>query len=325
MDMDMGMSLDISMAAKPGVRHRDSTFRSLYFTLSPSPSFKRIKLAIIGTRGVPARYGGFETFAENIAPLLAVEHNFDVTVIGDKQNTSENPFEGVIRVLSSKYSKSKNPLLFYWDSLRKASRFAEIIFICGAPGGALAFLARRKSFVVTNPDGLESRRKKWPCWVRALFLGTEQLTVTFSHAIACDSPVVEKHFRGRHRAKNTFVAEYGARENPFVSLSLECLAEELAPERLSPQKYHLVVARFEPENQIHVITEAYAHIKSRLQFPLIVVSNLPDTEYSNSTISSSAEGVSFLGPVFDPRRLAALRCGSASYIHGHSVGGTNPS
>jgi glycosyltransferase involved in cell wall biosynthesis len=283
------------------------------------------RIAIVGTRGIPARYGGFETFAAQVAPLLVEKHGFEVTVIGDRTCASSRSMVGPVQSDCSSFSKSQNPLRFYWDSLAKAVEVADLVLICGTPGGGLAWRVRKKLIVVTNPDGLESRRNKWSKVVRWLFFGSEWAATRCSHAIACDSLAIESYYRERHKAGATFVAEYGALPNPFLADRRAELAQVLRRENLETRSYHLVVARIEPENQIREIIEGYSRVAGQLSSPILVVGDCTASQYGRDLIAGAPPGVSFLGPIYDTERLDALRAGALTYVHGHTVGGTNPS
>lgn len=284
-----------------------------------------LRLALLGTRGIPARYGGFETFAERVAPLLVQRHGLEVTVIGDSSMESSGGQVGQVHTKRSRFNKSKNPLRFYWESLKLARDCADVALVCGTPGGGLGFRAGRAVRVLTNPDGLESRRGKWPLLVRWLFVASEKAATFFSDALVCDSKAIESYYKERHRAKHTFVAEYGALPNPFLGEGTDQLAPALAKEGLVPGGYHLVVARLEPENSIQMIVEAYAARRQELRLPLLILSNQPDSDYARRLTASPPEGVRFLGSIFERERLDALRAGACTYLHGHTVGGTNPS
>ncbi len=284
------------------------------------------RLAFLGTRGIPARYGGFETFAAELSPILAQEHGFSVLVVGDRDHPSAGTErEGQLQLAWSCWSKSGNPLRYYRDSFRLAAEWgADLALVCGTPGGALALSARRRMVVVTNPDGLESRRAKWSWPVRLLFLGTEFGSARFSHALACDSRAIQEYYRKRYRVRRSFVAEYGARPNPFLGGKCADLTDRLRREGLTRDGYFLVVARLEPENQVHDLVEGY-RLLGKPEFPLVVVSNLPSSRYAQRLVANPPPGARFLGTVFDSDRLLALRAGARAYLHGHRVGGTNPS
>ncbi|MDE0905498.1 MAG: DUF1972 domain-containing protein [Planctomycetota bacterium] len=284
-----------------------------------------MRIAIVGTRGIPARYGGFETFAAQVSPLLVAEHGLEVTVIGDASCESSDEMVGPVRSICSRYAKSASPIRYYRDSLAKAAEFADLTLVCGTPGGALAWSTRHKMLVAVNPDGLESRRPKWSRVVRAMFYVSERLSTWVGHATVCDSVAIESYYKKKHKARSTFVAEYGALENPFMNQRRGDLKQVLSGDGLEHRGYHLVVARIEPENLIREIVEGYRLVASRLRWPLLIVGDCTASPYGRELMSGAPASVSFLGSVYDAERLHALRAGACSYVHGHTVGGTNPS
>jgi glycosyltransferase involved in cell wall biosynthesis len=249
-----------------------------------------------------------------------------VLVVGDADNGSAGAVADVggVTVTYSRYSKPARPLRFYWDSLRiaRAAR-SDLAIVCGTPGGALGFLGGRQLAILTNPDGLESRRPKWSPLMRALFLGSERLAVWFSDAIVCDSRAIRDYYRDRHRASRTYVAEYGAEPNRLARADQPASWEDVFPD-LVWRGYHLVVARMEPENQLELIARGFAE-RNGNGMPLVIVSNLRDSAYSRRVMGAACEGVRFLGPIYDQDKLRLLRAGAYAHVHGHTVGGTNPS
>jgi len=289
------------------------------------PNEAPLRFALLGTRGIPAQYGGFETFAERIAPLLVERHGIQVTVIGDSSMELADGRFGEVRLARSRFDKSHNPLRFYWELLGMARDCADVAVVCGTPGGGLGFRAGRKLALATNPDGLESRRGKWATWVQWLFVASEKAATWFSDALVCDSAGIEDYYRKRHGAKRTYVAEYGAPANPFLAERSGELAGALKREGLRAGEYHLVVARMEPENNLHLMLKAYQEAFATIKHPLYILSNRPKTAYAEQLTSAPPAGVVFHGAIFDTERVQALRAGALSYVHGHSVGGTNPS
>jgi glycosyltransferase involved in cell wall biosynthesis len=179
--------------------------------------------------------------------------------------------------------------------------------------------------IATNPDGLESKRKKWSRAVRGLFMASERASTWFSHAIVCDSEAIESYYKKTHKPRRTFVAEYGALENPFLTHRSGDLGQILKRDEVGPRAYHLVVARIEPENQIREIVEGFRSAAPHLHLPLLIVGDCTANRYGRDLMGGAPPSVSFLGSVYDGERLDALRAGACSYVHGHTVGGTNPS
>jgi rhamnosyltransferase len=291
-----------------------------------------MRIAIIGSRGIPAKYGGFETFAENIAINLLNRYAYTVTVVCDAEQKVTNgaieSFKG-IRLTYSRYSKSKNPLLFYFTSVIASVQNNDIIYSCGPTGGVFGLITRfKKRIMATNPDGLNWRRAKWNPLVKKAFRIFEYLASKFSNFMICDSVEIEKHIRTSYRCKKTLVAEYGAEINSYIKSENEkvntvFMKKILGKYNLEKGRYHLVVSRLEPENNIDMIIKA--HKKQKNKYPLVIVGNLKATTYVKGLQSLAGDDIYFLGGIYNRDELAIIRANARDYIHGHSVGGTNPS
>ena len=149
-----------------------------------------IKLAIIGARGIPANYGGFETFAEELSVNLVQKYGYDVLVVSDLEQKNKNngikEYKGV-KILYSKYAKQKNALKFYRDSLTLAKDYA-LIYSCGPGVGVAALFTNLKNnILITNTDGLNWKRAKWSPLVQKGFKAFEWLSCKKSDYISCDS------------------------------------------------------------------------------------------------------------------------------------------
>lgn len=283
-----------------------------------------MKFAILGTRGIPANYGGFETFAEELAIRL-VKRGVDTLVVGDSNLTySKKTYEGVA-ISKTDVHKPDNPLKFYSQNLKIASSWgADFILLCGVGGNMmLPWYKKNKIPVAVNPDGLGFKRDKYNLLQKTLFY-SQYLTTTFTaDYLVCDSEGIKSYYQTRlFRKKNIDVIEYGTYINPFIDngdLNQLFKAEEIS---CSPGKYHLIVSRLEPENNVKMIVEGYHNTPSKL--PLIIVGNT-NTSHSKDLLKLRGRGVHFIGGIYDKAKLQLIRAGCRSYWHGHSVGGTNPS
>jgi glycosyltransferase involved in cell wall biosynthesis len=284
----------------------------------------KVKIAIIGTRGIPANYGGFETFAEEVAVRM-VELGHPVLVIGDQGlNYEKDSYRGV-EVGKTIAQKPKNPLGFYSQSLKMAKVWnADFILMCGVGGTMLIpFYSSKKQVIAVNPDGLGFRRDKYPKWKKAIFYTQYLISGMVSKHLVCDSPGIEKYYQKKlFRSKNCHVIEYGTYLNPFndnTDLNVELKKYDLP---YKDQQYHLIVSRLEPENNVQITLEGYKN--SQAQLPLVVVGNT-NTKFSEELLKYQCDKIHFIGGVYDRVKLQLLRAASKSYWHGHSVGGTNPS
>ena len=157
---------------------------------------KQIKFAIIGTRGIPANYGGFETFAEEIAVRMAGK-GIEVLVIGDKgKDSNETEYKGV-QIRKTKSSKPRNPLKFYKESLHIAcENEATFILMCGVGGSMLIpFYSKKGAVIAVNPDGLGFKRDKYSWWKKALFFSQYILASKIPKYIVCDSVGIQEYYK----------------------------------------------------------------------------------------------------------------------------------
>lgn len=290
-----------------------------------------MKIAFIGSRGVPASYGGFETFVDEVSIGLKEKYNYSIIVVGDTEQKQKHnalsEYKG-IQLIYSRFNKTKYPNLYYLDSILLTIFKADIVYCCGA-GGALSFIIPfllRTNFV-TNPDGVGWYRDKWSPIVKKILKFMFYLTARLSKHIVNDSFGIQEMMKKEfNRTKNSVTIEYGAYPNPFLGDSKSEEVPELLKEyKLTSNCYHLVVARLEPENNVHVIIKGY--LESNKKFPLVVIGGLKDTPYVKElkVLAQKSEMVWLIGGVYGGNKLAIIRANAIDYFHGHSVGGTNPS
>lgn len=276
---------------------------------------------MIGTRGVPARYGGFETAVEEIGRRLAdAGHEIVVfcrPVPGDETGSRYLGMERVVLpalAFRSLETVSHTALSVFHPSLGAVD--AAIVFnAANAP--LLPVLRARRIPVATHVDGLEWRRAKWGTLGRSYYRMAESLAVRWSDRLIADAAGIAAYYREEFSAGTCQIA-YGAPiiENPG--------ADRLAELGLTSQGYHLVVARFEPENHVREIVQGY--VRSKASRPLVVVGSAPYSDAYTAEVHDAADDrVRLLGGVWDQELLDQLYANSLSYLHGHSVGGTNPS
>ena len=282
---------------------------------------EKIKVGIVGNRGIPATYGGFETFTEEIAPLL-VKQGFDVIVYCDKSD-SKSPllkYKGV-NLMYQKTRKSKHTLLFYLEGIYYALKRNDIVLVTGTAGSFFYFLNlffRKK--IVTNTDGVESRRAKWSYVKKKLIKLSEILAIRFSKHLVADSFGITNYLLehySRIKKEKISTIEYGA------PINRTCSPETLKKYGLLKNQYYLVVARLEPENNIKMIINGFR--KSTTDKQLVIIGNLINTEYVNEIKQFASNKIVFLGGIYNKDELMTLRKAAFAYMHGHSVGGTNPS
>ena len=281
------------------------------------------RLAIIGTRGIPAHHGGFETFAQELSTRLRSDE-IEVVVYCERSEEQRTDYEG-IKLRYSRYLKSQNPLLYYGDCIRKAVGNADVLLVAGTAGAFFYWIPMmRRTALITNVDGIESRRGKWGWVIRSAVKLTEFIAVVASDMIIADSKAIKKYLHATYHLipeDRVSVIEYGAVPNRGpVDTSV------LSKYGLTDREYYIVVARLEPENNILEIAEGFrAAATNRI---LLIVGGLQSTSYVKRLMTVAAgpgNRIILVGAIYDRMELDALRYYCYAYIHGHSVGGTNPS
>jgi len=283
---------------------------------------KSMKVAIVGTRGIPARYGGFETFAQELSKRLQSDE-CKVVVFCEQTENPLPEYEGV-ELRYSKYRKSEHPLLFYFDCIWQATRSTDVLLVTGTGGAFFCWVPKlARKFLITNVDGVESRRGKWSAPKRLFIKMTEYVSVRFSDRVIADSLAIKRYVLKEHSVPNKRVAviEYGATQNMGAANH-----SAIGKYGLMANGYFLVVARLEPENNVLEIIQGF--LASQSTRSLIVVGGLNDSAYVSrvkEVSRNSAGRIRLIGAIYDRAELDALRFFCYAYLHGHSVGGTNPS
>ncbi len=283
-----------------------------------------MRIALVGTRGLPARYGGFETCVEEVGKRL-VKSGHEVVVYCRKANAQDSgelldQYEGMQLVHLPAISKKALETLSHTGlsvlHLRKHPVDVAIVFN-SANAPFIPLLRAEGIPVATHVDGLEWMRSKWQGLGRRYYRLAESMAVRWSDALIADAQGIADYYRMEFDA-DTELISYGA---PIVS---DERRERLQRLGVESGKFHLVVARFEPENHVDVIVDGYR--RSAAKLPLVVVGSAPYADEHTARIHSLAdERVQFTGGIWDQDLLDELYANCATYLHGHSVGGTNPS
>ena len=293
--------------------------------MSVSDGGQGLRVALLGTRGIPASYGGFETFAEQLAVrLVARGHQVTVYAECEQSGLPDTWHEGVrVRHICRPRWGAASVIGYDCRCLWDARHGHDLLYMLGY-GAAWACWWSRKvhgQTVWLNVDGLEWARSKWGRLARAYLRTMEWVSSWAPSRVIADAQAIADHFRSLYPngVPCSFLA-YGAesvdvRDHPPAVLSRW---------GLRTGEYVLVVARPEPENHLQEIIDGY--LQSGIAWPLVVVGNVqPVTPYQRRLLACSSEKVMFLGGVYQPAVLTALRVHAGCHVHGHSVGGTNPS
>jgi glycosyltransferase involved in cell wall biosynthesis len=284
-------------------------------------------LAILGTRGIPARHGGFETFAEHLA-LYLVDRGWRVTVYCQEDQSAvpektwrEGMWKGVRLVhIPVRQSGPLGTLVFDLKAMIMASREPGLVLTLGYNSAVFCLLLRLVGRPnVINMDGLEWQRSKWSWPARAWFYINEWLGCWLADHLLADHPAIYAHLSTRVASRTITMIPYGADPVEQAEPSL------IEPLGLSPQRYILLVARPEPENSILEVVSAFS-ARTRGVTLAIVGDYYPDiVDYHRQVRGAAGPEVQFLGAIYDRPVVQSLRYHALLYVHGHRVGGTNPS
>lgn len=281
-----------------------------------------MKVAILGSRGIPACYSGYDTLVEELSFGLACSGDFDVLVYCRSAYYEDHPdtLQGVRLVyLPAPRLKALESLLHsFISTLHVLGRRVDVVYFVDPANAPFCLLLRlfRKS-VIVHTDGLGWKRRKWGPLARRYYKFVERLCAYTAAALVTDNPVMQEYYWEEYNAQSVYIP-YGAEHHDGAD---ETVYKELD---LSPNRYLLVVARLEPENNTDFIVNEYT--RSKVKMPLVVVGDSPyNPKYLARLHELADDRTHFVGRINNQRMLNALYKGAYLYIHGHEVGGTNPS
>jgi len=281
-----------------------------------------MKIAILGTRGIPNYYGGFEQFAEFFSVYL-VQKGHDVFCYSSHNHKfQEKTFQGVNIIHQHdpeyKYGTFGQFIYDYNCIMDSRKRDFDIILQLGYTSNSIwYFLLPKKPIIITNMDGLEWKRTKYSKPVQQFLKFAERLAAISSDYLVSDSVGIENFLKKKYKKDSTYIA-YGA--YPFSNAN-EAVIKEYDVEK---ENYNMIMARFEPENNLDMVLEGVS--LSNDKTPILVIGK-HETKYGEYLKNKfkSFENIRFLGGIYNLEHLNNLRHFSQLYFHGHSVGGTNPS
>jgi len=279
-------------------------------------------LRILGIRGIPAAHGGFETFAEYLA-LYLVEKGWRVIVYCQEDGVGpvvQDTWNGVERVrIPVDRGGPVGTIVFDWKTIRDAAEHQDLCLTLGYNTAIFCALLRAKGITnIINMDGIEWARAKWSRPAKTWFWINERAGCLLGDHLVADHPEIKRHLSTRVSEEKITTIAYGAAhltdipDAPVRNLGLE------------PGNYFSLVARPEPENSILEVVEGFS--KKRRGFSLAVLGNYSSANpYHAKVRAAASDEVKFLGAIYDKPVINSIRFHSRAYIHGHQVGGTNPS
>lgn len=282
-------------------------------------------VGVVGTVGVPGRYGGFETLAEQLARHISPQAKQLVlycqrSAYPELHGQPDIQFEGHQRVLVP--LRANGPASMVHDVLAMLHAVlvarVDVMLVLGYSGAwalPLMRLLRPRMRIVTNIDGMEWRRDKFGARTKKVLRWLEGCAVRFSHRVIADNAALVPIAKESHPNLEPLLIAYGG-DHTLVPPTTAAF--------ILAQTYYLSIARIEPENNCDLILQAFAKVP---EWHLVFVGNWNSSEYGRSLKARYAEqpNLHLLDPVYDLAALAELRAGACGYVHGHSVGGTNPS
>ena len=290
----------------------------------PRPSdAARPTVRILGTHGIPAAYGGFETAAENVA-LHLVARGWRVVVYCQTSGSGplvEDEWNGIERVtIPVARDGWLGTSAFDRRSIRHAVRYRDLSLTFGYNTAVFNIAQRRRGLKnVINMDGIEWSRARWGFAKQAILYVNERIACWVGDRLIADHPEIERYLRRKARASKISTITYGAdavtdaSPDPVIALGLE------------PGRYLTLICRPIPENSILELVTAFS-AKPRGYRLAVLGQYAPDTDdYHRAVIAAASDEVAFVGAVYEPEAVRALRFHSVGYLHGHTVGGTNPS
>ena len=309
---------------------------------SGSGGMAPLRVAICGTRGIPACYGGFETFAEELSTRL-VARGHSVLVYGRSHviDYKEPTFRGVkLRLLPApKHKYLETPVHSLCSLIDVMRQPIDVVLVCNAANSPFVWIPRflgRKP-VAVNLDGIERKRSKWNVLGRIWYRLGEQASVWFANEMISDAEIIRRYYSQRYGRASKLI-RYGCRPFPEPALAAKLSGQSLDMLRttgttdpfaelgIQPGSYLLYVSRLEPENNalrvVHAYMELPAEIRNRM--PLVVVGDAPYADsYIRQVHAAAGPGVIFAGYRFG-EQYELLQQGAYTYIQATEVGGTHP-
>ena len=279
------------------------------------------KIAIIGAVGLPAKYSGFETLVDHLVKQLNASCDFTVFCSSRYYEEKLPEYNGAKLVYLKLNANGVQSIFYDIFSIFKALKFADTLLILGVSGCVvLPFvkLLTRKNIIV-NIDGLEWKRQKWGKLAKWFLKFSERLAVNYSDKIIADNKFIQEYVLAEYGKPSELIA-YGADHVSSKGLSKETLKDY----PFLRNDYGCTVCRVEPENNLHIILEAVVQQKG---LPMVMVGNWNNSNYGRRLRAQylDVEHLYLLDPIFDQDKLDQIRSNCTVYLHGHSVGGTNPS
>lgn len=279
-----------------------------------------MRIAILGTRGLPNNYGGFETLAEYLVKYLASD--FDITVYCSSKDlpTKQGEYNGA----TLKYIPitSHGALGIIYDSLSllyAIGKYDKVIFLGFGGGFVMPLIKKQKSKIIVNIGGLDWKRDKWSPRTQRVIKKAEEFLIKYAGSIVSDNKGIHDYILNEYNRESVFIA-YGGDQAKKVTITEKNLIEY----PFLSSKYAFIVTRIQPDNNIKMLMDAF---DENSPMPLVLVGNWSASNYGIEIKAAYQEKpkLHLLDAIYDQEKLNVLRSNCTIYLHGHSAGGTNPS
>lgn len=302
-----------------------------------------INVFIIGSKGIPAAYGGFETFVEKLTEKRkCTDIQYHVSCLGRDPKEFEHNGARCFEVRVPCFLRGSRAIVYDILALRKVIAYIKknriqkpVVYVLACRIGPVIGHYKRKikslgGTLLVNPDGHEWERGKWNQWVRFYWKCSTKLMVKYADLLVCDSRNIEKYIHRQYayyKPNTTFIA-YGADvRKSRLSSNDDKVQTWYKQHGIAPKDYYLVVGRFVPENNLETIIIEF--MKSKTHKSLVIISNVERCAFYSALKQRSGfekdSRIKFVGTVYDQELLKKIREDAYGYFHGHEVGGTNPS
>ena len=282
---------------------------------------KKGRVGIIGTVGLPAKYGGFETLTENLVKHL--NQRYDITVFCSGKSYVDQPidYNGAALKYINLNANGIQSVPYDVLSMVQSCRAVDTLLILGVSGCIALPMVRwfSSSKIIVNIDGLEWRREKWNKYAKWFLKFSEKLAVNYADVVVTDNKVIQDYVQSEYGVKSELIA-YGSDHAEKEKIDLNLLSKY----PFLDNKYAFSVCRIEPENNIHVILEAALQLET---LPLVIIGNWNASHYGSELKQQymNYDYIYLVDPIYDQKKLDMIRSNCHVYLHGHSAGGTNPS
>lgn len=284
----------------------------------------KTKVAIIGTVGLPAKYGGFETLTAHLVEELSDMYNFTVYCSSKKYSKEEQMenWNGAKLKYLPLDANGVQSIPYDTLSIFHALFTSDVLLVLGVAGAWILPFVKlfTNKKIIISIDGIEWKRDKWPLAAKLYLWWAEKLAVRFSHIDISDNESIQDYTSVRYKTISR-VIEYGA---DHTKVNLNPTQENLEKYPFLADEYAVKVCRIEPENHVHTILKVFSELPDK---KLVLVGNWNNSQYGKDLKEqySKFENINLLDPIYNQKTIDLIRGNASLYIHGHSAGGTNPS